>query len=507
MRNLFLISKTVKTLFIVLARCCRECFLRATSGRIPPVPPSNSVFFPRRTDAVGIKAQEELAIIFGFQGRKCYFVRDVVGKVQGEITVTPAAFFRWSDFIVGIRIWWAFALSDQNLHQQGDTIGKMESVLRCSLLRAFRTSDLSSDERISALCLWMCVAAQRNFRLAEWASQSRDAIVVCADPGYIAEYEFCTVFTGAHKTVLLVNQGFDRKHLFIRKATGEECFEHPLHLSCSDLARCKNNLNPDQIVEKLISSYNSKGWYNYVGTVENIEPYSLEFCQLKKTLESQDNDTISVFPHIFWDGTFFLGRNCFDNYQSWFEWLCAYIADDQKDRKWIIKLHPANLGKGERSETAKELYAIRRFGLHTKSNVFILAYESKISALDLLEISDAVLTIRGTIALEAALFGKTAICAGGGRHSIPGLVIESQDAIELRRILDERLYNDFLPDRQLAADIFSIYFKNKSLPINDLLDEKDNIRSDFTDFLSSGQRHFLIQGQSERAHDTNTANN
>ena len=500
MRNLFLISRIVKTLFIVFVRCGREYFLRTTSGGVPHVPPSSSVFFPRRTDAAGIKAQEELAIIFGFQGRKCYFVRDAVKKAQGEVTLNPSAFFRWADLIVGVQIWWAFVLGDQNFNQQGDTIGKMEIVLRCSLLRAFRTSDLSINERISALCLWMCVAAQRNFRLAEWASQSRDAIVVCADPGYIAEYEFCTVFTGARKTILLANQGFDKKHLFMRKVTGEECFEHPLHLSCSDLSSCKNNLNPDQVLEKLTASYNSKGWYNYVGTVENIEPDSVEFCQLQKKLGSDDNDTISVFPHIFWDGTFFLGRNCFDNYHSWFEWLCAYIAGDNTGRKWIIKLHPANLGKGERSETAKELYAIRRFGLHTNTNVVILAYESKISALDLLKVSDAVLTVRGTIALEAALFGKTAICAGGGRHSIPGLVIESEDAVDLRRILDERLYDNYIPDRQLAADIFAIYFKNKSLPINHLLDEHDHIKSDVTNFLSSDQRHFFIHGKCDDAY-------
>ena len=444
---------------------------------------------------MGIRAQEELAAIFSSRGRRSYFVRRRPDRTETGNTGTPIAqeaFFQWSDLIAGLRVWWALAMRGGNAHVSSDALGRLDSVLKCSLIRALRRSEVTQEMLLKPLSLWICVAAQRSLRIATWAASAESAVVVCADPGYVNEYEFCTVFTGVRRTVLIVNHGFDEKHLFIRKAVGEECFEHPLHLTHEDVASCGGFADPARVRQELVERYYSKSWYNYVGTVESVVRHSPSFARLKEQLASSSGDVIVVFPHIFWDGTFFLGRNCFDCYQAWFEWLCGYIASDGNRRTWVLKLHPANLGKGESQDKAQELEVICRHGLDTRSNIIILPYDSEVSALDLFTVANAVLTVRGTVALEAALFGVPALCAGSGRHSLPGLVMESRDAADLRDGLDHARYRQFKPDQDLAARLFNCYFANKDVPYNSLLNDGGRTARDFDRFLTSGRRHFMV---------------
>lgn len=504
MRNFSLAARVLLALTFVVARCCREYASRLVAGGVPAVPPPpGSVFFPLRSDAMGIRAQEDLAAIFISRGRKIYFVRrrpsrsGRPGNGGTGTHIAQEAFFRWSDLAAGWRVWWALTMRGGNAHVPADALGRLDSVLKCSLIRALRRSVLTQDMLLKPLSLWICVAAQRSLRIATWSASADSAMVVCADPGYVNEYEFCTVFNRARRTVLIVNHGFDEKHLFVRKALGEECFEHPLHLTHEDMAGCSDFADPVRVRQELVARYYSKSWYNYVGTVESLVQHSQRFTRLKEQLAATAGDVVVVFPHIFWDGTFFLGRNCFDGYQAWFEWLCAYIATDENRRTWVIKLHPANLGKGESQDKAQELEVICRHGLDARENIIILPYDSEISALDLFAVADVVLTVRGTVALEAALFGVPALCAGSGRHSLPGLVMESLDAVDLRDKLDSARYRQFKPDQNLAAQLFDCYFEYKDVPYTSLLNDGGRAARDFDRFLTSGSRHFMTCRESE----------
>jgi hypothetical protein len=499
MRDFSLAARALLALIIVVARCCREYASKLFAGGVPAVPPPGSVFFPLRSDLMGIRTQEELAEIFSSRGRKCYFVRRRPDRTEtggAGTRIAQEAFFQWFDLIAGSRVWWALAMRDGKAHVSSDVLGRLDSVIKCSLIRALRRSEVTQEMLLQPLSLWICVAAQRSLRIATWAASADRSVVVCTDPGYVNEYEFCTVFTGARRTVLIVNHGFDEKHLFLRKAVGEECFEHPLHLTNEDMASCGDFADSARIRQELVARYYSKNWYNYVGTVESIVCQSPSFARLKEKLATSTGDIVVVFPHIFWDGTFFLGHNCFDGYQAWFEWLCAYIATDENRRTWVIKLHPANLGKGESQDKAQELEVICRHGLDARDNIIMLPYDSEISALDLFTVADVVLTVRGTVALEAALFGVPALCAGSGRHSLPGLVMESLDAADLRDNLDHARYRQFKPDQDLAAQIFDCYFAHKDVPYTSLLNEGGRTARDFDHFLASGSRHFMDERES-----------
>jgi hypothetical protein len=174
------------------------------------------------------------------------------------------------------------------------------------------------------------------------------------------------------------------------------------------------------------SSYTSGTWYDEVGTQFGKEPLAGPAL-----LSSLDLDparkTAVLFPHLFWDATFFWGDDLFDDYRDWFcQVLRAAAANDRMN--WIVKLHPASVVKDRRdgyTGEPSEVTAMRETLGELPRHIAFLPPDSPVSTLSLYDVMDYCLTVRGTVGIEAAMYGKTVLTAGTGRYDGYGFTVDS----------------------------------------------------------------------------------
>jgi len=210
---------------------------------------------------------------------------------------------------------------------------------------------------------------------------------------------------------------------------------HPISLSSGSWERFKNMPWNDDMWDELkkdhASTYRSGDWFSEVGTQFNKDIYSKSEIGEKLGLDS-NKKTAVIFPHIFWDGTFFWGEDLFDDYYDWFINTIKAAAKNT-NLNWIINIHPANVVKSARANyhgEIKELVAIRRALGALPDHMKVNLPDSDINTFSYFSMMDYCLTVRGTIGLEAAAFGINTFTAGTGRYNNLGFTHDftSQDA-------------------------------------------------------------------------------
>jgi hypothetical protein len=178
--------------------------------------------------------------------------------------------------------------------------------------------------------------------------------------------------------------------------------------------------------EELHGSYASGDWYAEVGT--QFGARLMEREEVRRRLGLKPGRKLAViFSHLFWDATLFWGEDLFDDYRHWFvETVRAATRNDALD--WIVKLHPANLVKlardGYVGEPVEQATIRSELG-ELPGHVRVLPADTPISAFSLLETLDYCVTVRGTVGIEAAVLGKTALTAGTGRYDGHGFTVDS----------------------------------------------------------------------------------
>jgi hypothetical protein len=202
-------------------------------------------------------------------------------------------------------------------------------------------------------------------------------------------------------------------------------------------------------LDELRSSYASGEWYGEVGT--QFRSRLSEGNELRAELGLDERPVAGIFPHIFWDATYFWGTDLFEDYQRWFvEAVQAAYANDRV--QWVIKVHPANIVKNARDgivdEPAEET-ALRAIG-SVPDHIRVLPADTAVATLSLLEILDYCCTVRGTVGLEAAALGATVITAGTGRYDHLGFTLDPATREELRATLDSLPDIPFRPDVDTA---------------------------------------------------------
>ena len=114
-----------------------------------------------------------------------------------------------------------------------------------------------------------------------------------------------------------------------------------------------------------------------------------------------------IFPHIFWDGTFFYGEDLFSGYEKWYEETLKY-AEKNRKINWIIKAHPSNQTKNIQDNAKENKFEpeyrkiIQLFG-KVPENFYYISSKSKINTFYLLNMLDYCITVRGTVAIEAGM--------------------------------------------------------------------------------------------------------
>jgi hypothetical protein len=140
-----------------------------------------------------------------------------------------------------------------------------------------------------------------------------------------------------------------------------------------------------------------------------------------------DRKIAVIFPHILWDGSFFFGEDLFENYTEWLvETIKAACANDRV--QWVVKLHPSHTVKDKRdgySGKPAELAALEGVVDALPPHITLLPPEAPISTYSIFQVADYVVTVRGTVGIEAALLGIPVITGGTGRYDRRGFTVDS----------------------------------------------------------------------------------
>lgn len=206
-----------------------------------------------------------------------------------------------------------------------------------------------------------------------------------------------------------------------RYSTPQMTAIHPQSLSSDSWNNVKKmQWNEDKwqlLYMELAHTYGSGDWFAEVGTQFNKKMYSKR--ELLAALQLDKNKkTAVIFPHMFWDATFFWGEDLFDDYYDWFVNVLK-VAAKNKNLNWIIKVHPANVVKAKRDNYKgehKELAAVYETLGSLPDHIKIIPPESDINTFSLFELMDYCLTVRGTIGIEASAMGINTVTAGTGRY-------------------------------------------------------------------------------------------
>jgi len=142
-----------------------------------------------------------------------------------------------------------------------------------------------------------------------------------------------------------------------------------------------------------------------------------------------------LFSHVLWDAAMFYGRDVFSDQGRWFEETLRLAAADVRVQ-WLVKLHPALFWKleqeGVRAEPA-EFAMIREAVGELPPHVRLIRPDDDVDNVDLFQIVDAGVTIRGTVGLELPRLGVPVLTAGTSDYAGRGFTVDASDVDEYAR--------------------------------------------------------------------------
>src|SRR5919204_4950049 len=142
-----------------------------------------------------------------------------------------------------------------------------------------------------------------------------------------------------------------------------------------------------------------------------------------------------LFSHVLWDAAMFYGRDVFPDQGRWFEETLRLAAGDDRVQ-WLAKPPPAPFWKlrqgGYRAEPA-EFAMIREAVGELPRHVRLIRPDDDVDNVDLFQIVDAGVTIRGTVGLELPRLGVPVLTAGTSDYAGRGFTVDAADRAEYER--------------------------------------------------------------------------
>jgi hypothetical protein len=184
---------------------------------------------------------------------------------------------------------------------------------------------------------------------------------------------------------------------------------------------------------------------------------------------------VLIAAHLLWDDATASYQALYRDYEIWLVETLNKIKA-APEIFWILKAHPSELHLGTTrrvSDVYREVYSES-----PPPNVVFIDANSDINTYSLIDASDAVLTVRGTIGFEAACKGKLVINAGTGPYSGLGFNVEfnSQEEYE-NYLLRLSTVNTELAEHQIEMAKIATYgylmYKYQS---SDLLSKRKALR-------------------------------
>ncbi|TXG85824.1 MAG: hypothetical protein E6R14_03995 [Thermomicrobiales bacterium] len=311
----------------------------------------------------------------------------------------------------------------------GARVGKYAASTGLRHLRVGRL-DLSIPSMREALLPFLHRAMSSAQAAQTIVATFKPDLVLSVDPGYTPRGELFDACLAAGIDTITWNAAHKNNSLMLKRYRQANRDVHPASLSSDTWRELKSRpwteAERERLHQELVGSYQRGEWYSEVGT--QFHTANQDTAEVRRALALDDGKkTAVIFPHIFWDGTFFYGTDLFESYEEWFV-ESMKVACANHEVNWIVKIHPANLVKnardGSRAEPS-ELAALRSLGDALPSHVRILPPDSRMSTLSLYSVMDYCVTVRGTVGIEAASFGVPVFTAGTGRYDHRGFTIDS----------------------------------------------------------------------------------
>jgi hypothetical protein len=326
----------------------------------------------------------------------------------------------------------------KNLHHDGLRMGRyaLSTMMRSTRCGRF---DFGDAETKATALEWLQKtldgAAFADQLIARWKP---DALLV-TDQGYTPLGPLFERCVNAGVPAFSWNAGHRDNLVVMKRYRRDNIDSHPMSLSSASWETVRRRpwtaADWDALAAELAHSYRSGQWYGEVGTqFHKVFPSRDEL--VRRLALDPDLPTVLVFPHIFWDGTFFWGHDLFPSYEAFFAETLK-IAYETPRANWIVKIHPANLVKNRRDGFAgrsNEMQVIEAMG-GLPPHVKVLDATTDLSTLSLYEIGDVCVTVRGTVGMEAACYGLVTVTAGTGRYDRLGFTTDPQTPAEFRDLL------------------------------------------------------------------------
>lgn len=171
----------------------------------------------------------------------------------------------------------------------------------------------------------------------------------------------------------------------------------------------------------------------------------------------------AMFPNLSCDAAVTSTRPIYDTAAEWVAQTIRFF-ESQQQHQLIVKIHPSEKLR-QALDPTMDFLAETFPSLPT--NVHIVPPNSKLTAHDVLQVTDIALIYTSTVGVEAAYFGKPVVNVGGGQHAGRGFSIDAHTQAEYFETLTDICAGRVSPtgQRELARRYAYAAFFRSILPI------------------------------------------
>lgn len=263
---------------------------------------------------------------------------------------------------------------------------------------------------------------QNSFKYVNIAELISDSIkfdlCIVNEPNYEINGALVDILIKNKVDVIQYIQPSKDEALILKRLNKETRREHPASVSKENFTQIIKgvwNESFDSKLEKEFTSrYNGTNFLQKRNQAVNYES-DVDILSLLG-LSNKDRKIACIFCPVLWDANLFYGEDLFEDFG---DWLRATLSAASKNNNviWLLKLHPANTWKMQNegaSGSAADYKIINSLFKSLPENIIVIDPDFKISTLNLFEIIDYGITVRGTIGMELPCFGIPILTAGTG---------------------------------------------------------------------------------------------
>ncbi len=343
------------------------------------------------------------------------------------------------------------------LEYEGAHVGRftIASTLRRLRVGQLDYQDPSTRDTLRRILESSVHSARAGIRLLE---EIKPDCVLVLDRGYSGYGEVFDLALNRGIDAIVWNVGYKSNRLILKRYSLANERAHTYEPSLESWRRMSaipwKPEYGESVRDEIARCYQTQDWFSFIGSQFN-KPI-LSPCMTRQKLDLTDDKKVAViFPHILWDGSFFYGKDLFNDYTHWFvETLRAAAANPRL--QWVVKLHPAHLVKAKQLNDTRrpsELDVLERAIGALPPHVKLVHPDTDLNTYSLFQIADYVVTVRGTVGMEAPVFGIPVVTAGTGRYDRRGFTLDSSTREEyLQRLATLESYPRLSADQVEIAE-------------------------------------------------------